>query len=199
MNINLYLNYYKDPALRRRNELDLCVANNINNNLLNVVILESNKRPKYKEFFTLINSYSDNNDINIISNLDIYFDNSVEKLKEMTNQEAFVLGRWDVLKNGSLKFANRPDSQDAWVFKGKIKQNLFGDFCLGYPGCDNRIAYEMDRAGYRISNPSKTIKAIHMHVSMVRNYKAKGRGRKQFEVGGPYKTITPCEWEKRKR
>ena len=199
MNINLYLNYYFEKNIKRRVELDTCVAKNLKNPHLNVILFESNDRVKYSHFFKMINSYTAPDDINIISNLDIYFDNSVTKFKEMSAEQAFVLGRWDIQKDGKLKFANRPDSQDAWIFKGKVKSNLNGDFYLGWLGCDNRFCHEINKAGYKVSNPCKNIKAIHVHSSMIRNYKAKGRQRKSNEVPGPYMTLTPCDWEKRKR
>ena len=45
-----------------------------------------------------------------------------------------------------------------------------GSYCLGRPGCDNRIAFEFNKAGYRLSNPSKTIQAIHLHTVNIRSY-----------------------------
>lgn len=198
MNINLYINYYKDPSKQRKEELDLCVHNNLNNNHLNVILFECQKRLKYIDFFNIINNYTSDDDINIISNLDIYFDDSVKLLKDMNKNEAFALGRWDVEKNNSIVFANRSDSQDAWVFKGKINPKLNGDFNLGFLGCDNRMVYEMQKAGYKTSNPSKTIKIIHVHSSGIRNYKSEGQARKKFEVRGPHRTLAPTEWSNRK-
>jgi hypothetical protein len=50
-----------------------------------------------------------------------------------------------------------------WIFKGKIKQSLRANFPLGVPRCDNRFMYELETAGYKVSNPSFSIKAYHMH------------------------------------
>lgn len=197
MNINVFSNYYNDPSQKRREELNKCIRHNQNNIYLNVVLIESDNRMKYDEFFKIVNEYTLVDDINIISNLDIYFDQSVELLKNMSDDEAFALGRWELTKDGNIKFANRHDSQDAWVFKGHIR-NVLGDFYLGHPGCDNRVAHEIGCAGYRLSNPAKTIRAIHVHTSNIRNYATRGKKRKAVSVKGPYKTISPTEWTKRK-
>lgn len=36
--------------------------------------------------------------------------------------------------------------------------------------CDNRIAYEIHKAGYHVINPAQTIRCIHYHMSEIRNY-----------------------------
>jgi hypothetical protein len=194
MNINLYINYYQDKSIIRQNELDTCIHNNILNKHLNVIMCVQD-RMMYSDFFNIINKYTSDDDINIISNLDIFFDDSIVNLKEMHSDEAFVLGRWNYTKAGIILF-NRPDSQDTWIFKGKVRK-IFGDFYLGYLGCDNRIAHEIKSAGYKVSNPSKTIKATHLHISNIRNYSYTKKDRKKFEVSGPYYTINPCEWNGR--
>ena len=110
----------------------------------------------------------------------------------MKPNQVFCLCRWDLKNDGQLKFGARPDSQDSWLIKGPVK-NVNGDFCLGFVGCDNRIMYEFKKSGYEVSNPGKSIKSIHVHNSNIRNYKARGRQRKNFEVKGPYLTLTPTE------
>ena len=194
--INLYVNYYKDKVPARQKEIDTCIQKNITNSLVNVLVLESQSKVKYNDFFKVINSYTGDNDINIICNSDIYLDSTISIVSSMSGEEALALGRWELGVNGVPNFCNRPDSQDTWVFKGKVR-NVFGDFCLGLPGCDNRIAHEMRHAGYKVSNPAKSIKTIHIHRSGVRNYPAHGAQRKSMTVPGPYVTINPTEWERR--
>jgi hypothetical protein len=41
---------------------------------------------------------------------------------------------------------------------------------MGIPGCDNRIAYELNRAGYRLCNPATKVQSIHYHESDIHNY-----------------------------
>jgi hypothetical protein len=95
MSINLFINYYKESNSNRLKELCFCINKNLQNNLLNVIILNSDNRIKFSDFFNIINKYTNNNDINIISNLDIYFDDSISLVNNMNINEAFVLCRWD--------------------------------------------------------------------------------------------------------
>ncbi|WPT11388.1 hypothetical protein PSENEW3n2_00000826 [Picochlorum sp. SENEW3] len=41
---------------------------------------------------------------------------------------------------------------------------------LGKPGIDNRLAYELLKAGYQVSNPSKSITSWHVHGTNIRDY-----------------------------
>jgi len=49
------------------------------------------------------------------------------------------------------------------------------NFTQGVPGCDNKIAYLLQEAGYVVTNPSTTIKTYHLHLSGIRHYNAKYR------------------------
>ena len=91
------------------------------------------------------------------------------------------LTRWETSPN--LFFLNRRDSQDCWIFKGKIN-HIQSDFFTGIPGCDNAIADRIARAGYDIINPSRTIKSYHVHKSSERNY-----GNQKVPM--PYKFLQP--------
>lgn len=184
--INLFINYFEHKDIERKKELDQCVKNNLNNNYIKCIIINSNDRLTYNDYFKLINNYTKEDDINIISNLDIYFDDTILYSQKMNYDDCYALTRWDVLSNGEINFFNRTDSQDCWIFKGKIK-NIFGDFCLGHPGCDNRIAFEIQRSGYNITNPSLTIKSYHIHNSNIRNYTNKNL------VHPPYLRLNPTE------
>jgi len=195
MGINLFTNYYVDKSLPRQKEIDLCVRNNLNNPLINFILIESQDRLKYDDYFRVVNNYTGSDDINIIANLDIYFDSTVQLVQQLPSKHAYALGRWDLKADGTIKHSNRCDSQDAWVFKGTINK-VMGDFNLGLCGCDNRLAYELHAAGYTVINPSLSIKAIHAHASDIRNYKVKGRQRKQFQVPPPYATVHPTELSK---
>ena len=93
-------------------------------------------------------SISSEEDINIISNSDIYFDESLSKLKYIKWDAGIALAcsRWDVY-DGTYKVYPTCDSQDFWIFKGSIK-GMYSAFPLGKPGSDNRIAWEINEAGY---------------------------------------------------
>ena len=189
MNINVFANYYEDKNTKRRGELETCMQNNINNPHINFIPITSQIRITFNDFFNICNNYSDKDDISIVANLDIYFDETIALARSMMPGTFWSLGRWDYKKSGAIIHSNRPDSQDAWVIKGHFKK-INANFTMGKCGCDNRLAYEAKKAGYVVVNPSKSVKAIHMHISNIRNYK---RRKKQDVVPGPYHTITPTE------
>lgn len=188
MKINVLANYYKDKNILRQKEIDKCFEYNLLNPSINFIIIESDNRLKFNDYFNKINKITSNEDINIICNSDIYFDNTIELCKQMQHNQSFALSRWDVQADNTVKLFDREDSQDTFIFKGPIK-NIFGDFHLGYPGCDNRLCFEIEKAGYRVSNPSHDIKTYHLHLTNIRNYDRSP----QFIVPPPYKTIKPSK------
>lgn len=192
MSINLFVGYYEDKNPNRNKEFQECVRRNIQNSHINFVIIESQERLKYNDFFKIINEYSDPKDVNVIANLDIYLDPSTCHLMERIKpKEMFALCRWDQDKKQNIKFLNRPDSQDTWVFRGHINVNC--DFYMGYAGCDNRLAKVFADAGWKVTNPSKSIKTVHVHASNIRNYKPGKRNK--LVVPGPYLTLPPTTLE----
>ena len=158
--INLFVNYYTDKNAHRQKELDFCLKKNLDNKLLNVVVIDSQNRMTYTDYFKLIKKYSaDQEDINIIANLDIFFDSSIELINNIKHNTLFALTRWDYkLETGESVFFDRKDSQDCWIFRGHVV-DVFGDIYLGHPGCDNRIAYEFTKSNWVVSNPSLSIKS----------------------------------------
>jgi hypothetical protein len=182
--VNLFLNYYRDSNDARNDELELCLHNNIRNNNINTIIIESNDRLKYSDFFYYIDKLGMHDTVNVIANLDIYFDESISLCESINDNNVYALSRWDNLGMKLVHF-NRHDSQDAWVFRG-VPKGVFGGFYLGVPGCDNRIAFEFKKAGYSVHNPSLDIKAIHIHRSRKRNYTRKD------SVPPPYLVVPSC-------
>jgi hypothetical protein len=65
---------------------------------------------------------------------------------------------------------NAHGSQDVWIFKGSVNQMTGADITMGTAGCDNKIAWLIEKEGYKIINPSKTVKCIHVHKSDIRTY-----------------------------
>jgi len=184
--IKLFYNHYEDKNSDRKKEIDLCLEKNLANPHMNVEVIRSQNKPTYKFFFDKINESTQLDDINIICNSDIFFDDTIKLAEKIEYKQVFALSRWDWKPNGTSIHFNRPDSQDVWIIRGKIN-NVFGDFTLGVRGCDNRIAHEFHAAGYMVSNPSKTIKTYHVHNSNIRNYTFND------VVPPPYRTIQPEE------
>jgi hypothetical protein len=183
--VNLYTSFYQDKDAKRQKELLYCLNQNILNPLIDNIflivegevklpvsgklIIVNAERPTYRNFFDLVNdTVTSANDISIVANSDIYFNDTLAQL-DIKERQCIALSRWDKRKDG-LRLHNERFSQDTWIFKGKIRNVRFCDFYLGIPGCDNRIAYELNRAGYRLFNPATKIQSIHYHQTDLHNY-----------------------------
>jgi hypothetical protein len=178
MKVNLFFNHYQSDS--RQHEIDECLKKN--KEVFDRVAVVSG-RPTFKQLFALSEKFP--NDINCFCNSDIYF-KETELLKSIKENDAYALTRWDQ-KHEGLTFFNRRDSQDAWVFKGVVKP-MNVNFYPGMWGCDNRLAYEILRVGYKLTNPSLSIITIHLHESDERNQART----KQNTVPQPYYLLDPC-------
>jgi len=195
--LNLFTGWYSST---RDFENELCLINNILNPLINKIYLLSedskpfpknekvvgiitDKKPTYNIFFEIINQLD--SDISIISNSDIYFDETLKHVFNLQENECYALTRWDVLEDNTIELFDRKDSQDVWIFKNKIK-DIDGDFNLGIWGCDNRIAYEIQKAGYIILNPSLSIKSFHIHKRIPTTGKSKRIPKPYFYIKPSY-------------
>lgn len=205
--MNLFINYYSDPDEKRYQELETCLLNNFSNILIKnlflitdllvqlpgrqgkLIIIPHKGRPTFKDYFNFINNNTYFDEINILANSDIYFPSEPWPILPNHNQ-CFALTRWDILPDGSEKFYNNSGSQDTWVFRGPIKQVKGADYTQGVAGCDNKIAWDLERAGYRVSNPSLTIKTYHLHNSGVRYYDKIEPGKRDiFRLPPPRKNV----------
>ena len=186
MKIRIYYNLYADPVPARDGELKLCLRKNRECKLVDEVVLLGG-RPTFAQYFAEITKDAGPEDISIILNSDVYVtDESVELLKGIKPEEAYALTRWDVQPEGDPLFYGHKDSQDVWCIRGKPKV-MVANFPLGWPGCDNRIAAILMGAGYKVSNPSLSIKTYHVHLSAVRR-----QGENPWHiVGKPYLLISP--------
>lgn len=176
-------------------------SNSLTNKLVPVI---TNVRPTFNNYFKLMETYfpSDDN-INIIANLDIII--PIETLSNEsgktassyipTNKDCLALCRWDALGidyKKENKFLNQVDAQDCWIFRGGVPQINEADNCLGIAGTDNKIAYLLELNGYKVTNPSITLKTFHYHMTGVRNY-TQVIGDDIYRIAPPYKTIQPTE------
>jgi hypothetical protein len=121
----------------------------------------------------------------ILANTDICFDETLELISDITlDGQLLCLSRWDEATDGSVRLYEQANSQDAWVFEPPLPR-IPAPFGLGMPGCDNRLAYEAERVGLALSNPSRSVRARHLHLSGVRNYTSGDR------IPGPYRFVPP--------
>lgn len=181
--ITLYTSYYKDNSAIRQAELEFCLQKNIDNPLIDKIVLICEEeppqhpkihplfegRPTYKRFYDLIRIYASHSDISIVANSDIYFDDTLGKIL-LNGKTAIALSRYDVKPGCAPKLHNCSGSQDTWIFMGKVLPVRYSDFHLGIPGCDNRMAWELHRAGYKLINPASWLKSYHYHPSDLHNY-----------------------------
>lgn len=156
------------------------------------------KRPTFNDYFSIFKHYADS--INIIANSDIIIDlNSILHIKsrEFEKDTCLALTRYDIISGywdskdySDAVFFNRPDSQDTWIFINCNFDKIEGaDFCLGIAGCDNRIAYLMEKNKLFVINPSLTFQTFHLHLTTTRNYID---GLKIDSVPPPYSILIPC-------
>ena len=209
--INLFVNHYQCGDPIRQKELDFCYNHNLKSLYFNKVI-NFDGRPTYADFFNATIQYPE--DINILANTDIYFNETILLVRSMDKNDAYALTRWENNEGKIVSFREmneynsyaKPDwSQDVCVIYGEAKNariinelyksmdsktsndsvnyRLYdlGGFCLGQRGCDNRIAHILQETGYEVSNPSNSIKCIHLHKETERNYSIKEAVRKPYK------------------
>jgi hypothetical protein len=176
--MNYYTEYWDCGNENRNFEVITCINKNITSNLFNNIFIYSEKEEKrllQKPIITSRITYQyvfDNciEGINVFSNSDIEFNETIKLAKNIKNDEFYALTRYE--DNMRLHKFDDPyegqDSQDVWIWKDacKIKN---ANFTLGLPGCDNKIAYFAVVDGYKIKNPSMAIKTYHKHVTNVRD------------------------------
>jgi len=181
----LFTSFYQTGDLGRDNEIHCCLNNNILGDKIDhiyaysehpyplsndKVTMKYDGRPTYQNLINWANDISKPDDVVVIANSDIYFDDTLNWAHNVPMEmTCLALSRWDVAPNMSKKLFAYEHSQDSWIFKGKIK--LTGaSYYMGLPGCDNRIAYDLDKAGYRVKNTAKDIITYHLHNSNHRTY-----------------------------
>lgn len=163
-------------------------------------------RPTFKELFALCKP----DHINVIANSDIYFERLAH---HPLPGEVWALSRWDVDPTGTAVLWNHRDSQDCYIVCGgpytidadtvEVREDGSCDiitrpFTQGMAGCDNRLMFVLRQAGFKVTNPSKTIRSYHLHLSQYRSYidgaNGDGRGGKKLErIVPPYAFESPHE------
>lgn len=203
--MTLFTNHwdYINNAERQR-EINSCINRNIDNRFIDRVIIigqsadRSNirpsskvvwedidcskypyNRPTFRAYFDLANKYcSSPRDFSIISNTDIYFDQTLGLIKNAVLEKTCIaLTRHEVYPHNPTALQCAGASQDTWILQGNIHIPTIIDWPMGIWACDNRLCYELANAGYRLINPCYSIKAHHLH----RDYDVGDRG----DFGGP--------------
>jgi len=198
----LIQNFYTDKNPARNKELLYCINKNIDNPFIkHIIFIYDNKncklvqspkiinvplenRPTFTDLFKIANCFTKTK---IIANSDIYFNETLQHCQNIAPETVYALCRWDFDMHGQLYFYNHADSQDAWLFSGKIECNV--NYGIGWPGSDNGIAYELDKAGYKVKSPALTVQAIHWHKTNLHNYDMSQTSPDRIKP--PYLRLTP--------
>lgn len=168
-----------------------CLTNNKNNPYINKIILafegdrgslyeivkedithQINTRPSFDD---LINLY-DGNDIVILANADIYFDNTIQLVNDLELNNTLIMLTRKNLINGKLRPQTNDEMvacADVWIYKSPTKINC--DCQVGVAYCDGKISAYAHRDGFKVLNYSKSINAIHIHKKGYKNSQRRNR------------------------
>lgn len=189
-----FVNFYVDKNLDRQREIEICLDNNLlsgydritliveqqdyeytaaiirnSNRKCDVVVAVSDRRPVFQDYFDLMDV--DPEILNFWSNSDIFIESKeLDKLKSLPWDQnlGVCLSRWDLTTEGAF-LLDRQDSADFWAVKGPCSIKNFS--CSNGPGVDNRLAWELNNAGYKVVNPSRDIATYHLHLQGGNNYR----------------------------
>ena len=193
MDLVLYSQYYRTRTPERQLEIDECLRRNLNHPGISRVVLfcesdappvpegtvpvevvTSDERITYAEWFRWVKRQDSG--IGLLLNADIYLDEGLEHLKATCNgPDTFLaLTRYNPGHAG-FHLNDFPHwTQDVWGVRAdaELPESLIyaSSFPLGFPGCDNRIAYVMWSHGFRVRNPCYHVRSVHLQASSARAY-----------------------------
>jgi len=206
--IYLLVEYFIPTDIQRQREIFHCLKKNHENPQINhivcfteipvtfdempkIIVVMRSQRMTYKDFFVWSNEEIPHGSICMIANADIYL-KDISKLSTIDLSNKFIAQvRWELNQDtGDIWIDRRHihDSQDTWIYATPLKIPSNSDFYLGIPGCDNRIAYEIDQQGYQVLNLPHDIITIHYHRDDFREYHGKSE-----QIKPPWKVVYPTK------
>jgi len=190
---SFYISHFDSELNYDRNlELQQCLNNNLNNNLIEKIhlyiddnealnyinnlnnskinIISVGIKPLYSDLF----AYAIKNLIGkicMISNSDIYLHECDTKILNIldNNNTIFSLTRYEYDFSSPL-IDLYEGSHDCFIFKSPINSQIL-DYIKHVQhvwGAENVVLYELNRANIKIYNPCKQIKIVHLHKSLLR-------------------------------
>ena len=138
--------------------------------------IEDAQRLTYARWMRLLQQERDA--IGILINADIALEDGFEQLQQVLNtpESVMALSRYNPQGSGKQARLNRfPHwTQDTWALRSDapISDSLLyaSSFPIGYPGCDNRIAYVLWSHGLVVKNPCYAITTLHHQADEARTY-----------------------------
>lgn len=193
MDLVAYSQYYRTRTPERQLEIDECLRRNLNHpgisrmvlfcesdappvpeGTVPVEVVTSDERITYAEWFRWVQRQGSG--IGLLLNADIYLDEGLEHLEASFNTpDAFLaLTRYNPGHAG-FHLNDYPHwTQDVWGVRAdaELPESLLyaSSFPLGFPGCDNRIAYVMWSHGFSVRNPCYHVRSVHLQASTARHY-----------------------------
>ena len=201
--INLLMPWFNhdDTNSLRYQEIHICLEKNLQNNKIKQIIFfyevddvkninyDLYNNPKIKIIpvitqnkreisFNRIARFANENLINeicIISNNDIYFDNTLNNISKLDfyKYNYFIsLTRKNCdnyLDNKDNMWKPHSGSQDSWIFVSPIKL-MNNEINLGWVQCDNIISESYHSLGYNVINPHYSINSWHLHKFNITNF-----------------------------
>lgn len=170
--IHVVYDTLNDVSNKKNKILDYLISNPI------IKISYCKGRPTYDFLFNLANEFYPNEKI-ILSNADIYFDETLSSLENYDLTSKFLsLTRWDLCGDNELRpcFTDRAISginhygADSWIFSTPIIPFKDLQFGIGTSGCDGRLIYQAYKSNIKLLNPCKDIRSCHVHRSQIRHY-----------------------------
>jgi ribosomal protein L7Ae-like RNA K-turn-binding protein len=159
----------------------------------NVPITYVSSRATYAFCFNLANELFPDSRI-ILSNADIYFNETLELLDDYDLTDKFlILTRWDIGQDGSLSLhayspkSEKSYSHDSWFFSTPLHFED-GNVLIGTPGCDGTIAFQAQKNALGLLNPCFSIQGCHLHLSGLRHYEQK--------TAYPYISLLPVPYDR---
>ena len=206
-NNHLVISLYNESNINRSIELLYCLRENLNNKSIskihilmenssksdyfllecinklmftfgeenNIKIIPFNRIPTFNDYFEYCNKNIIGNVI--IANSDIVYDNTINRIENILENEFIVITRYEKYNNiFKLKHYNKDGkdkhpnllnkvnifSQDTWIFKSPMYDNIDIPVFVGSMLSDSYINYRLNRSKYTVYNKSKFINSYHI-------------------------------------
>jgi len=105
-------------------------------------------------------STSSPDDIQIVARAGVYFDDEIAQLLAFDlDATCLALTPWEVQADGAAYPRLSDESQDCWIFQGRIRPLSDIDIPIAHTNDSRLLARELRKADYRVINPSFGVKA----------------------------------------
>lgn len=196
MRIILFTQYYRARTPERQAELDHCLSTNLQHPVLDQVVVlrepdapslpgparmdvqevDHAERVTYSHWIQRL--MQETNAIGILINSDIALGTGWEQLYQVLNtpESVVALSRYNYQGRGKPAQLNKCThwTQDTWALRSDapISESLLcsSSLPIGYPGCDNRIAYVLWSHGFAVKNPCFHLETVHCQADENRSY-----------------------------